>query len=188
MPTPIPIIAASCGDQSTTSISRVPITAISDRLTTIANSALSSGSPMATTPSVRNSTIPATSDAEDLAGAALLGRRPVDDVAAERHLDPALAVERERVLGHRLDLRGIDVAGRLAELDPGERDPAVLRDGRALGERVADGEHLGRLRDLAADRLDLRAVAVVSTPPWSTAKTTVAVSPDCAGNFSLSRS
>ena len=60
MPTPIPIIAASCGDQSTTSISRVPTTAISERLTTIANSALSSGRPMATTPSVRNSTMPAT--------------------------------------------------------------------------------------------------------------------------------
>ena len=51
-------------------------------------------------------------DAEDLAGAALLGGRPVDDVAAERDLDAALAVERERVLGHRLDGRGVDVAAR----------------------------------------------------------------------------
>ena len=67
-------------------------------------------------------------EAEDLAGAALLGGRPVDDVAAERHLDAALAVERERVLGHRLDRRGVDVAGALAELDLRERDPAVLGD------------------------------------------------------------
>ena len=82
-------------------------------------------------------------DAEDLPGAALLSRRPVDDVPAERHLDPALAIERERVLGHRLDLRGVDVAGALAELDLGERDPAVLGDRCAACERIADGEHLG---------------------------------------------
>ena len=60
MPTPIPIIAASCGVQSTTSRSRVPITAMRPRLTTIANSALSSGRPIATTPRVRKSTIAAT--------------------------------------------------------------------------------------------------------------------------------
>ena len=60
MPTPIPIIAASWGVQSTTSITRVPSTAISDRLTTIANSALSSGSPIATTPNVKKSTSAAT--------------------------------------------------------------------------------------------------------------------------------
>ena len=56
---------------------------------------------------------------------------------------------------------GVDVAGALAELDLGEGDLAVLGDGRALGERIADGEHLGRLLDLRADRLDLRAVAGV---------------------------
>ena len=60
MPTPIPIMAASCGVQSTTSSTWVPTTAVSDRLTTIANRALSSGSPIATTPSVRNSTSAAT--------------------------------------------------------------------------------------------------------------------------------
>ena len=56
MPTPMPIMAASCGDQSTTSITRVPMTAMIESETTIANSAFSNGSPIATTPKVRNST------------------------------------------------------------------------------------------------------------------------------------
>ncbi|MFP5394482.1 MAG: FGGY-family carbohydrate kinase, partial [Gammaproteobacteria bacterium] len=43
-------------------------------------------------------------------GAALLGGRPVDDVAAERDLDAVAPVELERVLGHRLDLLDVDVA------------------------------------------------------------------------------
>ena len=56
---------------------------------------------------------------------------------------------------------GIDVARGLAELDLREGDLAVLGDGRALGEGVADGEHLGGLRDRRADLLDLRLVAGV---------------------------
>ena len=85
----------------------------------------------------------------------------MDDVPTERHLEPALAIERERVLGHRLDLLGVDLARALAELDLGERDLAVLGDRCAPCERVADGEHLGRLLDLRAGLLDLRTVADV---------------------------
>ena len=123
MPTPIPIIAASCGVQSTTSSTRVPTTAISERLTTIANSGVEQRQPHRDHAERQEQHERRDEDAEDLPGAALLSRRPVDDVAAERHLDPALAVERQRVVGHRLDLLGVDVAGALAELDLGERDP-----------------------------------------------------------------
>ncbi len=158
MPTPMPIIAASCGDQSTTSSRRVPITAISAEAHDHREQGVEQRQPHGDHAERQEQHERRDEQAEDLAGAALLGRRPVDDVAAERDLDAALAVERERVLGHRLDRRGVGVAAALAQLDLGERDPAVLGDRRALGERIADGQHLGRLRDLLADRLDLRAL------------------------------
>ena len=161
MPTPIPTIAASCGAQSTTSSRRVPTHGDQREAHDHREQGVEQRQPHRDDAERQEQHQGRHEDAEDLPGAALLGRRPVDDVPAERHLDPALAIERERVLGHRLDLRGIDVAGALAELDLGERDPAVLGHGRAACERIADGEHLGRLLDLRANPLDLRAVAGV---------------------------
>jgi len=85
----------------------------------------------------------------------------VDDVAAERHLEAVVAVQLERVLGHRLDGLGVDVAAGVLELDLGEGDPPVARDGGALGERIADREHLRGLLDLGHGALDRRAVGGV---------------------------
>jgi hypothetical protein len=100
-------------------------------------------------------------NAEKLTRAALLGRRPVDDVATERDLDAVLAVQLEGVFGHRLDALGVDVATRSFELDLGERDLPVARHRRALCERVADGQDLGRLLDRGDRLLDRRAIARV---------------------------
>ena len=74
----------------------------------------------------------------------------------------------------------------LRELDLGEGDPAVLRDRRALGERIADGETSDDL--LISARTRSISVRWSSTLPDLTAKTTLAVSPDCCGNRSFSRS
>ena len=156
MPTPMPIIAASCGVQSTTSSTRVPTIPMIERLMTIANSAFSSGRPIATTPSVRNSTIAATRMPK------ISPAPPVSAVdqwmmsPPSATWTPPLPSIVEDVLGHLLDRLRVDVARRILELDLGEGDPAVLGDGRALGERVGDREHLGRLLDLGGDRLDLR--------------------------------
>ena len=139
----------------------MPTTAISERLTTIANRALSSGSPIATTPSVRNSTAAAT-------------RMPKISPAP-----PCWAVDQWMMSPPSATCTpplpsSASVSSAIVLTFLASTSPAPLRNwiwanvilpssrhGRALGERVADGEHLGRLLDLRADALDLRAVAGV---------------------------
>ena len=158
MPTPIPIIAASCGDQSTTSITRVPTTAIRPRLTTIANRALSSGSPMATTPSVRNSTTAAT-------------RRPKISPAP-----PCSAVDQWMMSPPSATWTppwpsSASVSSAIVLTAAASTSPAPSRNwicakvilpssetGAPRANGIADREHLGRLLDLRDDLLDLRAV------------------------------
>ena len=161
MPTPIPIIAASCGVQSTTSSTRVPTTAISERLTTIANRALSSGSPIATTPSVRNSTSAATrmpkiSPAPPCSAVDQWMMSP-PSATWTPPLPSSVSVSSAIVL----TFAGVDVAGALAELDLGERDPAVLGDGRARANGSPTASTSGDFAISARTALDLRAVAGV---------------------------
>ena len=186
MPTPIPIIAASCGDQSTTSISRVPMTAISDRLTTIANSALSSGSPMATTPSVRNSTIPATRMPK-------ISPAPPCSAVDQWMVSPPSATWTPPLPS------SASVFSAIVLICAGSTSPGALRNwiwanvilpSWETGAPLANGSSTASTSGDFAISLRTASICVrlSSTRPWSTAKTTVAVSPDCAGNFSLSRS
>ena len=101
MPTPMPIIAASCGVQSTTSSTRVPIDGHQREADDHREQGVEQRQAHRDDAEREEQHERGDEDAEDLAGAALLGGRPVDDVAAERDLDAALAVELERVLGHR---------------------------------------------------------------------------------------
>ena len=97
-------------------------------------------------------------ETEDLAGAARLGRRPVDEVTAELHLDPAWP-------------SSASVFSAIFLIAAGSASPAPLANWIcakvilpscgyrcALGERVVDGEHLGRLLDLGSHRLDLGSI------------------------------
>ena len=161
MPTPIPIIAASCGVQSTTSSRRVPTTAISERLTTIANRALSSGSPIATTPSVRNSTSAATRMPK-------ISPAPPCSAVDQWMMSPPSATWTPPLPS------SASVSSAIVLTFAASTSPEPLRNwiwanvilpsletGAPSCERIADGEHLGRLLDLRADALDLRAVAGV---------------------------
>ncbi len=188
MPTPIPIIAASCGDQSTTSISRVPTTAMIERLTTMANSALSSGSPIATTPSVRNSTSAATRMPK-------ISPAPPCSAVDQWMMSPPSATWTPPLPS------SASVSSAIVLIAAGSASPPPLRSwiwakvilpssetGAPLANGSATASTSGDFAISLRTASICGAVAASSTLPWSTAKTTVAVSPACAGNFSLSRS
>ena len=186
MPTPIPIMAASWGVQSTTSSTRVPTMAISPRLTTIANSALSSGRPIATTPSVRNSTSAAT-------------RRPKISPAP-----PVSAVDQWMMSPPSATWTppspsSLSVSSAIVLIPAGSASPAplaswiwakVILPSSETGAPSANGSPTASTSgdfSISARTASI-SVRLSRTLPSSTAHTTVAVSPDCSGNFSLSRS
>ena len=186
MPTPIPIIAASCGDQSTTSISRVPTTAMIERLTTMANSALSSGSPIATTPSVRNSTSAATRRPK-------ISPAPPCSAVDQWMMSPPSATWTPPLPS------SASVSSAIVLIAAGSASPPPLRSwiwakvilpSSETGAPLASGSATASTSGDFAISLRTASISarLESTLPWSTAKTTVAVSPACAGNFSLSRS
>ena len=188
MPTPMPIIAASCGVQSTTSSTRVPITAISERLTTIAKRALSNGSPIATTPSVRNSTNAATR-------MPMISPAPPCSAVDQWMTSPPSATWTPPLPS------SASVSSAIVLTCAGSTSPAPLRNWicanvifpswetgapRANGSPTASTS--GDFSISATTRSICGRLAASSTPPSLTAKTTLAVSPDWAGKRSLSRS
>ena len=186
MPTPIPIIAASCGDQSTTSSRRVPTTAMIERLTTIANRALSSGSPIATTPSVRNSTIAATRMPKS-------SPAPPCSAVDQWMMSPPSATWTPPLPS------SLSVSSAIVLTAAGSTSPAPLRNwiwakvilpSFETGAPSASGSPTARTSGDFAISLRTASISArwSSTLPSLTAKTTLAVSPACAGNFSLSRS
>ena len=186
MPTPIPIIAASCGDQSTTSSSRVPTTAISDRLTTIATRALSSGSPIATTPSVRNSTSAATSSPK-------ISPAPPCSAVDQWMMSPPSATWTPPLPS------SASVSSAIVLIAAGSTSPPPLRNwivanvilpsSETAAPRASGSPTASTSGDFSIfARTASISVRLSSTRPLSTAKTTLAVSPACAGNLSLSRS
>ena len=188
MPTPMPIIAASCGDQSTTSISWVPTTAIRLRLTIIANRALSSGSPIATTPSVRKSTIAATSRPK-------ISPAPPCSAVDQWIMSPPSATWTPPLPS------SASVSSAIVLTSAGSTSPAclrnwicakVIRPSCETGAPSANGSATASTSgdfSISARTASIRGLlAASSTLPWSTAKTTLAVSPDCSGKRSLSRS
>ena len=156
MPTPMPIIAASCGVQSTTSSTRVPTIPMIERLTTIANSALSSGRPIATTPSVRKSTIAATRMPKS---------SPAPPVSAvdQWMMSPPSATWTPPWPSIASTFSAISLTGFGSTSPGGSLNwiwAKVIRPSFETGAPSANGigdrEHLGRLLDLGDDRLDLR--------------------------------
>ena len=186
MPTPIPIIAASCGVQSTTSSTRVPTIPISARLTTIANSALSSGRPIATTPSVRNSTNAATRMPK-------ISPAPPVSAVDQWMMSPPSATWTPPLPSSSSTSSAIVLTG-LGSTSPGGFLnwiwANVILPSRETGAPSANGSATA---STSGDFLIAAVTASISarlsrTLPFGTANTTLAVSPDCCGNLSRSRS
>ena len=188
MPTPMPIMAASCGDQSTTSITRVPTTAMIARLTTIAKRALSSGRPMATTPSVRNSTTAATSRPK-------ISPAPPCSAVDQWMMSPPSATWTPPSPSSASVSSAIVLTAATSTSPAPSRNwicANVILPSSETGAPSANGSPTASTSGDFA--ISSRTCSIAgrlpssSTPPWSTANTTLAVSPDCSGNFSVSRS
>ena len=188
MPTPMPIIAASCGAQSTTSITRVATTAVSERLTTIAKSAFRSGRPIATMPSVRNRTIAAT---------AMPISSPAPPVSAvdQWMTSPPSATWTPPWPSSSSTFSAIVLTGAGGTSPGAARNwicAKVILPSGETGAPSANGSATastsGDFLISATARSIVGRLASSSTPPSLTAKMTFAVSPDCCGNRSWSRS
>ena len=186
MPTPIPIIAASCGVQSTTSSTRVPITAIRPSETIIANRALSSGRPMPTRPSVRNSTIAATRMPRS-------SPAPPCSAVDQWMMSPPSATWTPFLPSSASVFSAIVLTAFTSTSPPPFLNwicAKVIVPSLETGAPSANGSPTASTSGEAA--IFSRAASIVgllaasSTLPSLTANTTLAVSPDCSGNLSFS--
>ena len=186
MPTPMPIIAASCGVQSTTSSTRVPTIPMIERLMTIANSAFSSGRPIATTPSVMNSTIAATMMPK-------ISPAPPVSAVDQWMMSPPSATWRPPLPSISRTFSAISLTGFGSTSPGGSLNwiwANVIRPSLETGAPSANGSATA---STSGDFLISAVTASISarlssTLPFLTANTTLAVSPDCCGNLSRSRS
>ena len=188
MPTPIPIIAASCGVQSTTSITRVPSTAISDRLTIIANRAFTNGSPIATTPNVKKSTSAAT-------------RMPISSPAPpvsavdQWMMSPPSATWTPPWPSSASVFSAISLICLTSASPAAPRNWIVAKVILPSCETGAPSANGSPTASTSGDfAISARTFSICgrlpasSTPPSLTAKTTLALSPACCGKRSVSRS